>query len=805
MDSILGIISALVGGVGLLASSPIGPAALPDADMSELSTRAQPAYIATIADQAGNTLGTAFRDGPLRSPLELFPEKFLMAVIAIEDRRFFEHRGIDPIGLGSAALSQFGSAPRGGSSIDQQMAKNAWLGPEISLRRKIPEAMLALRARRALGPGGVMRAYLETAWFGRGVTGAAGAAQAWFGRPWDELNLSEMAYLAGLLKGPGFYDAERHPERALQRRDQVLRAMVRADYITQKEADAAMAEPLVPSARVPRAQGAGSRWMMTAARANITRAIDQSLSAETLVSQADVTLTLDPVWQDLAQTALTAAVSRLSPPTSLAQLEDASVAEIRNAQGEVFRLRQMANTYLAERLPWDSPARSAVLLSREGDDWVFLLDGGEIERAPIAPVNGLTFSEGQIHAVIRREGQWHVSAPAQMEGAIVILDPRDGALIASVGGAFPDLSAFDRTRALRQPGSSIKTFLWLAALEQGFHPGALVPDIEQDYVTEDGTLWRPRNYGRSQSGLVSFAQAYEASSNLVAAYLVNSIGAASMGRMAERAGAYPNGMRPHMTAALGTMELTLADLTRAHGAVVNAGAPREIIVVDQMQINERQIISNGLAVQMGRAGPGPIASRNSIEEMLGMMRGVITRGTASQAFRNHPVSVVGKTGTTQNYRDAWFFAVTPHIAIGVWLGRDDNQPMSGGISGGRTAAPIAASILRQAHEMGLIDSSGFRDDIRSAAVSWPVGATERISTHDPRPAPAPSGQSGMVFEMAPSSAGPSGMRDPMRSDHLSEDPFWGVTGNQRRLPDPPAASRFQPDNRNEDLRRNRWE
>ena len=795
MDIAYGLMSSLTAALGLLTAGPAGVTSIPAVDMEEIRQRAQPAYIAEISDRQGNALGTMFRDGPLATPIEYLPPEFLEAVIAIEDRRFLEHRGMDPIGLAAALRSQFGPSPRGGSTIDQQMAKNAWLGPEVSLRRKIPEAILALRARQALGPRGVLQAYLETAWFGRGVTGAAGAAEAWFARPWSELTLGENAYLAGILMGPGFLDAERHPERALTRRNQVLRAMRDEGFITQDQAEATMQEDLTPAPQRQRAHGAQTRWMMSAALPGITREVDAGLPGDALLSEISVTLTLDPDWQSIAQEALSSAIGRISPLVAFGEITQSDMADLRAAAGSESALREIARAHLEDIIPWDSTARAGILIAENDGDWDLLTDSGRIRSAQVTAPAGLEMSPGQILAFSETDDGLRAEGRQQIDGSVVILDPRTGALLASVGGASPNLSAFDRTRARRQPGSSIKTFLWLAALDQGFHPDNAIEDFERDFITEDGSLWRPRNYGRSQAGMVSLRAAYEQSSNLAAAHLINRIGTDAMGRMAEGAGAYPDGMRRHMTAALGTMELSLLDLTRAHASIVNGGAQRVPVMIHEMTSPAGQVISNGMRVGENRMGAGPIAGRSSIEHILELMHGVTRRGTASQAFRDHPVTLAGKTGTTQGYRDAWFIGVTPHVAIGVWIGRDDNLPMPGQIAGGRHAAPVAARILVEAHAKGMIDAEGFTDEASVANISWPP-AYRAITGQSSSPPQNLGWQDPQTHAQPPSG---------ITRREVEVDPFWGVVRPAIPQGSVPQGNRDPRNlNRNEDLRRNRW-
>lgn len=819
MDVSLTALSALVGGLGLLLSGPLGPARLPAVDVRNATGLAQPAFAAQVLSSDGEDLGQMMRDGALSTPIDRLPPEFLQAVIAIEDRRFHDHRGLDPIGLMNAALSGLQGRQRGGSTIDQQMAKNVWVGPEISLRRKLTEALLALRARQALGAEGVLRVYLEHAWFGRGVTGAAGSARAWFDRDWDTLSLSEMAYLAGLLAGPGFFDATRQPERAVARRNLVLSAMLREGFISRETADQAMQESLEVAPR-RRSRSAGQRWLTTSARQEILAAVQDwsrtgidARGAEGLIDDAEVTLSLSTAWQEIAQSALTEAVAGLSSQEPLARLDPEQLAELfadlddlEAGQTGSEALSGHARSLLVGHLPWDSRLTAAVLVSRGSTrrSWMALTASGQVRNVEVDADLEASALPGDVLAVdAPRAGTAGDPMPARgrrlIEGAVVILDPRTGELLASVGGADPDLSEFDRTRALRQPGSAIKTFLWLAALEAGYRLESLVPDFEQDFVTETGAIWRPRNYDRSQSGMVRLIDAYAQSSNLAAAALADALGIHAMAGMAERAGAYPSGMGRSLTAALGTMEVTLLDLTRAHASIANAGVPRDVRSIRDMQIEGIPVISNGIRIGSGQIGQGPIARRDAIEGMLTMMRAVVTRGTAARAFRNHPVEIRGKTGTTQGYRDAWFVGVTPHLAIGIWIGRDDNRSMSARTAGGRAAAPVAAEILRTAHRQGLVRAdgrreepallpSGSQDEVQGGIIlegltegpGVPPAASERVDAPPAEPArPAPDGSG-----------------------------FWGVVGVQesrqeRQAPPPPAPS-FTVRNRNEDLRLRSW-
>ena len=296
------------------------------------------------------------------------------------------------------------------------------------------------------------------------------------------------------------------------------------------------------------------------------------------------------------------------------------------------------------------------------------------------------------------------------------MDPRTGDVIASVGGVDPRVSAFDRTRAVRQPGSAIKPFLYLSALDYELDPMMDLSNFEQTYTDWNGVKWSPKNYDHSQTGGMPMLRALEQSSNLAAADLINRIGVASMARVAEAAGVYePGAMRPFMSSALGASETTLMNLVSGYAAILNDGVPRRPKVIAGLSSSDS---SDKLRPEHDPRGY-PIARRSAVSDIISMMRGVITRGTASVAFSRHPVMLVGKTGTTQDHRDAWFIGVTPHLAIGVWLGKDDNTSLPGKTAGGSDAAPIAARILQDAFDAGLITSDGYRDQKFSSGTAWP--------------------------------------------------------------------------------------
>lgn len=735
------VMKVAAGIAGILATSPLGEGGVPRDPLLDVSAGARPGYDLVIEDGSGSPIGRLRSGAPLPVELDKLPAHFVDAVIAAEDERFLEHPGVDPAAVAAALRDNLAGRLRGGSGLAQQTVKNTVLGGAPTLHRKAVEAMLALRLRQNAGEREVLRRYLQSAWFGRGVTGAMEAPEAWFGRSWAEVSLAQSATLAAMLKGPRLYDPLRNPERVRQRRDAILAIMEAKGWVSAAEAEAARSEP-VSAIPAPEAE-AGDPWIIAAARAEVAK-IEPGLPRA-----GSARSTIDPAWQAIAGEVLAERLRKVSPVIAPAEPAPADLDAIRAALTDSDPANDVLPAHLHLDLPPGSPYRSMLILDGRPGHWNVLSAAGLERDVSIEdPHPGWKPRPGAILAALPLgatgdsggpEGvrQIEVRLPTAVEGAIVIIDPRDGRLLASVGGVDPGLSGFDRTRGLRQPGSAIKPFLYLAALERGFAPADTVEDLERSY-SGPGGHWRPRNYDHRQLGRIPMFTALERSSNLAAAWLASEIGIEEMAFRAEAAGAYPEGgMKRLLPSALGASDTTLLDLTAGFATLANGGLPRMAHSLEALRDREGRVLGPGSPVGAPAASPG------AIDDLLGMMRGVITRGTASLALSDLPVMLAGKTGTSQNHRDAWFLGVTPHLAIGVWLGRDDAKPMPGTMAGGSDAAPIAGEVLRGALAAGLIDGDGLRDD-EVPRVTWPPRLHE--ASDPPR---VPAGDTVWVSEPIP--------------------------------------------------------
>ena len=514
-------------------------------------------------------------------PVKLYdlPPHVVRAVMAIEDRRFYGHWGVDPIGLARAAVTNImsGRIRQGGSTLTQQLAKVAFLTPERSFARKFREAMLALRIENQFTKDEIVTFYLNRVYFGSGAYGIEAASRRYFGRPAKNLTLYQAAMLAGLLRSPSRDNPHSDPDRAEARTAVVLRAMVEAGQISAAQAEAAnKAKTIV----VPPPELSGPRyfadWIVDLLPNYVT------LGQDDLV----IRTTIDSELQDEAERVLTSALAK------------------------------------------DGPAMGV------------------------------------------------------RQGALVAMAP-DGAVKALVGGADYKASQFNRaTQAKRQPGSTFKLFVLLAALEHGYRPADRFLDAP---IALGG--WKPRNYRDQYLGQVTIGDAIALSLNSVAVRMSESVGRGRVAAMAERLG-LKGPVKRDPSIALGVTETSLLELTGAFAVLANKG--RAAAPYALLEIRTRK----GQVVFKRRHGPGARLLRDDVvRDAHSVLNAVTTRGTARRAGLPQPA--YGKTGTSQDHRDAWFIGYTSELVAGVWFGNDDRKPMKD-VTGGELPARVWGAFMRAA-------------------------------------------------------------------------------------------------------------
>jgi len=530
--------------------------------------------------------GTPFqRLGDLRGEtldVSQLPPHFVQALVATEDRRFFSHFGVDPVGIARAAYANYraGRTVQGGSTLTQQLAKNLFLTPDQNFKRKAQEALLAVQLEATYSKEQILTAYLNRVYLGAGTFGVDAAARTYFNKSARDLSLRESAIIVGLLKAPSRYAPTASQNRATQRMGVVLRAMLEEGYINQAQLDAAMATP---------------------------------------------------------------------PPPPRQESED--------GDGRYFA------GWVADQLP-------AFVGADHGDLIVYTTFDPGLQRA----------AEQKVTEMLRGLG-----AEARVKQAAALVMTPDGAIRAMIGGKDYSSSEFNRaTQALRQPGSAFKPVVYLTALEEGWNEYSTILDAPY----RKGK-WNPGNYDGKFRGDVSLHDALANSLNTATIRLAEAVGIDNVRQTAKRLG-LTTPMRRDLSLALGTSEVTLLDLTGAYATLANAG--EAVIPYGILEIRD---VGGGILYQRQGSSAGYAVAAPDVEAMNRLLRGPVTTGTGKAANLDRPT--VGKTGTTQDYKDAWFMGYTADLVAGVWLGNDDGAPMKK-VTGGGLPAKLWHAIMIEAHQ-----------------------------------------------------------------------------------------------------------
>ncbi len=687
-------------------------------------------------------------------PIEAIPRRLQQAFIAAEDQNFESHGGVDPVAVMRAIITnieQYGTGRRmvGASTITQQVAKNMLVGSDRTVLRKAREALLAMRLENALSKPRILEIYLNEIFLGAQAYGVAAAAQAYFNKSLEELTLSEMAFLAALPKAPNNYNPLRFPEQARIRRDWVIERMLEEGMITAQEASAARAETILARPfRRPEVVPVGGHFTEDVRRELISRfgqeqtqggglvvrtSLDPALQASTEVALRNGLLAYDRRrggWRGpLAKSAhgatewLPALEAFGRPPGMLPEWRQAVVLEIREREARVgwferAHLRAPAEprtgSILLEDLAWARPVlpsqgNQPVRLGnapRRISDVLALGDVILVEPAPSAAPAAAT--PPRTPAAPRPDRVLLRQVP-EVEGAVVALDPNTGRVLAMAGGWSFDRSQFNRaSQAMRQPGSSFKPYVYIAALEQGIPPNQRFLDGGVEIATPQG-VWRPGNYGGgSTGGYVTMRNALERSLNLVTIRIAQEVGMDRVSETAGRFGVIEN-MPRFLSMSLGAGETTVLRQAAAYASFVNGGRRVEPTLIDSVQDQRGRVIwrSTNRDCPACSAGPeaGPprftdnrrqIADPIAAFQITSILQGAVQRGTGGRAGAGLNRPVAGKTGTTDDYKDNWFVGFTPDIVVAVWVGYDDPRTLGQGETGGTNAAPIFREVLAAA-------------------------------------------------------------------------------------------------------------
>ncbi len=669
-------------------------------------------------------------------PIQNVPKKLIEAYLAAEDKTFYQHAGLDYRGIFAAGLRYLQVKLTGkgqivgASTITQQVAKNFLLSNEQTITRKLKEALIVQRIESSFTKDQILELYLNEIFLGLNSYGIAAAALNYFGKSLDELSVGEMAYLAALPKGPNNYHPFRNPKRAEERRNWVLLQMQDNGYITEDEMNVAQAKPLQVSPRPFGAQLFAAEGFAEEVRRDLV-----NLYGKDGVSKGgySVRTTIDPKLQILARQAIARGlinfdrrrgyrgpiknvelsggdwaqyIAEYKIPADLAPWQIAIVIEVTPEAATIgLQPLQVGDGKLSDVRVTGTIPLSNVAWARA------FVDGSKLGQKITEAQQALKAGDVVYVAPAREKGLWHLVQKPDVEGAMVAMDPHTGRVLAMVGGFSYSGSQFNRaTQALRQPGSSFKPVVYAAALDNGYTPSSVILDAPVEFHLSNGTTWKPKNYTDKFYGPSTLRRGIEQSRNAMTVRLANDLGMTKIADLAQRLGIYDQ-MPRHLANSLGSEETTLLRMTTAYSIFDNGGKKVEATLIDRIQDRRGRTIwrhdnRDCSACQAKDFAPGmtepelldvreQVMSPYTAYQITSMLEGVVERGTGRKmAVVGKPVA--GKTGTTNDERDAWFIGYTPDLAVGVYIGYDNPRPMGKKRTGGELAAPVVADFMLQA-------------------------------------------------------------------------------------------------------------
>lgn len=714
-----------------------------------------------------------------RYPIQMkdVPERLKQAFLATEDARFYEHDGVDYKGVGRAiwllATTDAKRVP-GGSTITQQVARQFFLSSEYSYTRKLAEILLARKIENELSKDEIFELYLNKSFFGNRAYGVGAAAEYYYGKKLNELDLDEMASLAGIPKFPSSGNPISNPERARQRRDNyVLQRMAELNFITQAEADAAKAVPMHAAPHEPPVE-IYAPYVAEMVRQDMVA----KYGGDVLNKGYHVTTTINGALQDAANSAVRDGLILYDHRHGWHGVE------------QHFDVPADADSAALARHIAGVPAQSgmlpAVVSATHADGSITVVQADRSELVlPVAASRWTNRSPAKLVTrgdMIRiragaKEGEWLIDQIPRGQASLVSLDAETGALRALVGGFSFAGNKFNRaTQARRQPGSSFKPFIYAAAFDKGFNPASIVLDAPVVFRDRRGKTWQPQNDGGGFRGPMRLREALVQSRNLVSVRLLDSIGVDYARKYISEFGFQEAELPPNLSMSLGTASLTPLSVARGYAVFANGGSRVDTWVVDEIKDRDGQVIfkENPALACRGCGGvaggsstpanqvvdgfnfgaePTPTAPTAAKEEtkepakpinpdariapraidertayqLVSMMRDVVQRGTGAQAKVLGREDVGGKTGSTNDHRDAWFSGFGGPLATTVWVGRDDFRSLGYREYGGKAALPIWIDYMRVALKDVPIASNDPPSGMVQATLN---GATEWVKNED---------------------------------------------------------------------------
>ena len=626
------------------------------------------------------------------------PQQLRQAILAAEDERFYEHGGVDYIGVVRAALHNFtsGSARQGASTITMQVARNFFLSKEKTFTRKFNEALLAFKIEHSLTKDQILEIYINQIYLGQRAYGFASAAQIYFGKNLRDLNLAEMAMLAGLPKAPSRFNPVVNMQRAKDRQLYVLRRMRELNFVTQAQFEEASQKPIVVRRDQPDFATHADHFAEM-----VRQSLYERYQEDAYTKGFRVYTTLSKAHQDAAYAAVRRGV-----------LDYDRRHGYRGAEAYVDLPKEVSEDALEDALQDQlgsddiSPAlvlaatTKAVKAFRKGGEVVEITGEGLKYARPMigdkAPANRRLKRGALIRVQKDDKGAWQIVQLPQVEAGLVSIDPLDGAIRALVGGFDFNRNKFNHvTQAYRQPGSSFKPFVYSAALEKSFTPATVINDapILIDASETGSVPWEPKNFDGGFDGPVRMRTALTKSKNLVSIRILQAIGPQYAQDYISRFGFDPKLHPAYLTMALGAGSVTALDLAAGYAVFANGGYRVTPYFISRVEDASGKVLAKASPVRAGEGAQRAIDVRNAFV-MFNMMQDVIRGGTGARAMQLGREDLAGKTGTTNDQVDAWFNGFHPELVAISWVGFDNPRTLGHYETGGRAALPMWIDFMK---------------------------------------------------------------------------------------------------------------
>ncbi|MDR3151716.1 MAG: PBP1A family penicillin-binding protein [Holosporaceae bacterium] len=633
-------------------------------------------------------------------PIERVPKKLINAFLSAEDKRFYEHIGIDIVRIFVSFINNLqnmrsGKRPHGASTITQQVARIFLIkSNEISYLRKIQEAILSRKIESALSKNEILELYLNQIYLGAGTYGVAAAAKVYFNKTVNELTVAECSYLASLAKGASNYHPVKNRERALKRRNWLIKRQLQDGFINKKTAQAALKEDLVMA---PQEENVTAEYFSEEVRKYLIEKLRLSaLNSEGLIIRG----TLDMRFQDCAYRALRKGLEKVDRKFgwrgALATIDTSDPDKI------VAQLKEL------NAPPGSREFKKAVVTKIQKKKVTLVTEDkkqGEVVEGDVRWAKNLHIGD-VILVSSNDEGGFNIRQIPAVQGAIIVIEANTGRILAMQGGYDFSQSEFNRaTQAMRQCGSVFKPFVYLTALENGFSPNSVINAEAMEIDTGAAEIWKPKNYHGSTIEKITLRRAIEKSVNTATVRISYELGVNKISKLAQQFGIFET-MPEFLSFALGAGETTLEKITAAYAMIANGGKRITPTMIDYVQDKKGNVIYRMAGPTQETKDPfnagtssrlndnrEQIVNEQSVYQMISLLEGVVQRGSGWEAS-TLGIPVGGKTGTSNESRDTWFVGITPDIAVGVFVGFDDySKSLGKDATGTSTALPIFVDFM----------------------------------------------------------------------------------------------------------------